>query len=65
MLLTLNDNCFSNVSCETVSIIDFARTPYPNKIGKPIWLKLGRKVECGKLFQKPLWLTSLTVCSGV
>ena len=33
--------------------------------GKPIWLKLGTKVECGKLFQKPLWLASLTVCYGV
>ena len=38
MLLMLNDNCFSNVSCETVSIIDFARTPYPNKaLSVPGW----------------------------
>ena len=33
--------------------------------GQPIRLKLGTKVGCDKIFQKSLWLTSLTVCSGV
>ena len=33
--------------------------------GQPIRLKLGAKAGCDKIFQKPLWLTSLTVCSGV
>ena len=33
--------------------------------GQPIWLKLGTKVGCDKIFQRPLWLTSLNVCSGV
>ena len=32
---------------------------------QPIWLKLDAKFECDKIVQKPLRLTSLTVCSGV
>ena len=33
--------------------------------GQPIWLKLGTEVGCDKIFQKPLWLTSLTFSFGV
>ena len=31
----------------------------------PIWLKLGTEVGCDEIFQKPLWLTSLTFSFGV
>ena len=33
--------------------------------GQPIWLKLGTEVGCDEIFQKPLWLTSLTFSFGV
>jgi len=33
--------------------------------GQPIWLKLGTEVGCDEVFQKPLWLSSLTFSSGV
>ena len=31
--------------------------------GQPIRLRLGAKVGFDKIFQKPFWITSLTVCS--
>ena len=33
--------------------------------GQPIWLKLGTEVGCNEIFQKPIWLTSLTFSFGV
>lgn len=64
-------------NCKYITV---AKTPYPNKAlsvpvwesvpgarsnGQPIWLKIGTKVGCDKIFQRPFWFTSLTVCSGV
>ena len=33
---------------------------FPNGGGQPIWLKLRTEAGCDEIFQKPLWLTSLT-----
>ena len=33
--------------------------------GQIIWLKLGTEVGCDEIFQKPLWLTSVTFSFGV
>ena len=33
--------------------------------GQPIWLKLGAEVGCNEIFQRPIWLTSLTVSFGI
>ena len=33
--------------------------------GQSIWLKLGTEVGCDEIFQKPLWLPSLTFSFGV
>ena len=33
--------------------------------GQSIWLKLGTEFGCDEIFQKPLWLTSLTFSFGV
>ena len=39
--------------------------PGAKSCGQPIWLKLGTEVGCDEIFQKPLWLTSLTFSFGV
>ena len=39
--------------------------PGAKRCGQPSGLKLGTKAGCGEIFQKPLWLTSLTFSFGV
>ena len=39
--------------------------PGAKSCGQPSGLKLGTKAGCGEIFQKPLWLTSLTFSFGV
>ena len=42
------------------SVIVRESVPEAKSCGQPIWLKLGAEVGCDEIFQKPLWLTSLT-----
>ena len=48
-----------------LSIIVRESVPGAKRCGQPIWLKLGTEVGCDEIFQKPLWLTSLTFSFGV
>ena len=43
-----------------LSVIVWESVPGAKSCGQPIWLKLGTEVGCDQIFQKPLWLTSLT-----
>ena len=47
----------SVVVCESV--------PGAKSCGQLIWLKLGTEAGCDAIFQKPLWITSLTFSFGV
>ena len=47
------------------SVIVWESAPEAKGCGQPIWLKLDREVGCDEIFQKPLWLTSLTFSFGV
>ena len=48
-----------------LSVIVWESAPEAKGCGQPIWLKLDREVGCDEIFQKPLWLTSLTFSFGV
>ena len=48
-----------------LSVIVWESVPGAKSCGQPIWLKLGTDVGCDEIFQKPLWLTSLTFSFGV
>ena len=47
------------------SVIVRESVPGAKSCGQPIWLKLGKEVGCDEIFQKLLWLTSLTFSFGV
>ena len=47
------------------SVIVCESVPGAKSCGQLIWLKLGTEVGCDKIFQKPLWITSLTFSFGV
>ena len=44
-----------------LSVIVWESVPGAKTCGQPIWLKLGTEVGCHEIFQKPIWLTSLTL----
>lgn len=44
-----------------LSVIVWESGPGAKSCGQPIWLKLGTEVGCHEIFQKPIWLTSLTL----
>ena len=46
-------------------VIVWEGVPGAKSCGQPIWLKIGTEVRCDEIFQKPLWLTSLTFSFGV
>ena len=48
-----------------LSVIVWESVPGAKSCGHLIWLKLGTYVGCDEIFQKPLWLTSLTFSFGV
>ena len=48
-----------------LSVIVWESVPGTKSCGQPIWLKFGTDVWCDEIFQKPLWLTSLTSSFGV
>ena len=48
-----------------LSVIVWESVPGAKTCGQPIWLKLGTEVGCHEIFQKPIWLTSLTLSSRV
>ena len=52
------------ITC-ALSVIVWERVPGPKSCGQAIWLKIGTEVGCDEIFQKPLWLTSLTFIIGV
>ena len=56
---TLN-SFFLNLQ-NNLSVIVWESVPGAKSCGQPIWLKLGTEVGCHEIFQKPIWLTSLTL----
>ena len=48
-----------------LSVIVWESVPGAKSCGQPIWLKLGTEVGYNEIFQKPLWLTSLSFSFGV
>ena len=44
-----------------LSVIVWESVPGAKTCGQPIWLKLGTEVGCHEIFEKPIWLTSLTL----
>ena len=48
-----------------LSVIVWESVPGAKNCGQPIWLKLGTEVGYNEIFQKPLWLTSLSFSFGV
>ena len=55
----------TNVYRSRLSVIVWESVPGAKNCGQPIWLKLGTEVGCNEIFQKPIWLTSLTFSFGV
>ena len=56
---------FKTLWIPDLTIIVLESVPGAKSCGKPIWLKLSTEVGCDEIFQKPLWLTSLTFSFGV
>ena len=50
--------------CLRLSVIVCESVPGAKSCGQPIWLKIGTEVGCDEIFQKPLWLISLTNSGG-
>ena len=48
-----------------LSVIVCESVPGAKSCGQPIWLKLGTEVGYNEIFQKPIWLTSLSFSFGV
>ena len=48
-----------------LSVIVRESVPGAKSCGQPIWLKLGTEVGYNEIFQKPLWLSSLSFSFGV
>ena len=53
------------VTVTLYSVIVWESVSGAKSCGQPIWLKLGTEAGCDEIFQKPLWLTSLTFSFGV
>ena len=53
------------INLTKLSVIVWESVPAAKSCGQSIWLKLGTEVGRDEIFQKPLWLTSLTSSSGV
>ena len=58
--LELNQKFENRVCCCWLSVTVWERVPGSRNCGQPIWLKLGAEVGWDEIFQKPLWLTSLS-----
>ena len=56
---------FKSLWIPDLTVIVLESVPGAKSCGQPIWLKLGTEVGCDEIFQKPLWLTSLTFSFGV
>ena len=52
------------VTVTLYSVIVWESVSGAKSCGQPIWLKLGTEAGCDEIFQKPLWLTSLTFSFG-
>jgi len=50
---------------DDLSVIVWESVPGAKSCGQPIWLKLGTEVGYNEIFQKPLWLSSLSFSFGV
>ena len=53
------------MSVVNLSVIVWESVPGAKSCGQPIWLKFGSEARCDEIFQKPLWLTSMTFSFGV
>ena len=53
------------ITLTKLSVIVWESVPGAKSCGQPIWLKLGTEVGRDEIFQKLLWLTSLTSSFGV
>ena len=53
------------INLTKLSVIVWESVPGAKSCGQPIWLKLGTEVGYNEIFQKPLWLTSLSFSFGV
>ena len=53
------------LSYKLLRVIYWESVPGAKSCGQSIWLKLDTEVGCDEIFQKPLWLTSLTFSFGV
>ena len=56
---------FKSLWIPDLTVIVLESVPGAKSCGQPIWLKLGTEAGCDEIFQKPLWLTSLTFSFGV